>query len=86
MSVNMMSPFLLVCHTAEETSYYVVVEHEVMTCELSTFSSALIHLIGTYFIYDIAYPKPLYSLLIFIQHHILNLSDAQKDTPTVVVH
>ena len=41
-------------------------------------------LLGTYFIFDIIYPKPLYSLLIMLQHHILNLPDAQKDTPAVV--
>ena len=54
------------------------------TCELGSFKSALIDLMGSYFIYDIAYPQPLYSLLIMIQHHIFGLEDEQPDSPAVV--
>ena len=39
---------------------------------------------GSYFIYDIAYPQPLYSLLIMIQHHIFGLEDEQPDSSAVV--
>ena len=46
-----------------------MVEEEA-TCELSSFESALIHLMGAYFTYYIAYPKPLQSLLLMIQHRL----------------
>ena len=79
----MSAPFLVVCRTADEVSYHVLVEEE-STCEVSTFNNALIHLIGSYFVYDISYPKPLYSLLVMIQHYIFGLEDSQKDSPSVV--
>lgn len=53
-------------------------------CELSSFGSALIHLVGSYFIYDIAYPKPLKATLLMIQHHVMGLPDIQVD-PTAVI-
>lgn len=54
------------------------------TCELSSFESALIHLVGSYFLYDIAYPKPVQSLLLMIQHYVFGLEDSQQDTPAVI--
>ena len=60
-----------------------MVEEEA-TCELSTFESVLIHLVGSYFLYDIAYPKPVQSLLLMIQHYVFGLEDSQQDTPAVI--
>ena len=54
------------------------------TCELNNFQSALIHMMGSYFIYDIAYPKPLQSLLLMIQHYVFGLEDSQPDTSAVI--
>lgn len=76
-------PYLIVCYTAEEITYHVVIEQEPM-CQLSNFKGALIHLMGAYFVYDIAYPKVLNSLLLMLQHHILGLADSQRDTPAVI--
>lgn len=77
------SPYVMVSSSAEETSYHIVVERQPM-CELSTFNFALIHLLGTYFIYDIAYPKAMHSLLLMIQHYIFGLKDTQRETPAVL--
>ena len=74
---------MIVCHSAEETTFHIMVEEEV-TCELSSFENALIHLIGSYFLYDIAYPKPVQSLLLMIQHYVFGLEDSQQDTPAVI--
>ena len=74
---------MIVCHSAEETTFHIMVEEEV-TCELSSFESALIHLVGSYFLYDIAYPKPVQSLLLMIQHYVFGLEDSQQDTPAVI--
>ena len=64
-------------------SYHVVVEQEPL-CEVSTFLSAIVHLIGSYYIYHIAYPKPLNSLLIMIQHFIFGIKDSQRDPVPVI--
>ena len=44
----------------------------------------MLHLMAAYLIFDIAYPKPLNSLLLMIQHHIFSLKDIQVDTPAVL--
>ena len=75
-------PYLAVCSTAVETTYHVIVEREPM-CELTSFGSAIIHMMGSYYMYNIQYPKSLYSLLIMVQHHIFGIDDT-RDTPTVV--
>ena len=54
------------------------------TCELNNFQRVLIHMMGSYFIYDIAYPKPLQSLLLMIQNYVFGLEDSQPDTPAVI--
>ena len=70
MGVN--SPYLVVCRTSTDYTFHVIVEQE-PTCELSVFSGSLIHLIASYFIYDIAYPKYLKATLLMIQHHVMGL-------------
>ena len=82
-SVGINAPFLVVCRSSETTTYHVIVEQQPLT-EASTFGSAILDLFGSYFVYDIAYPKQLYSLLIFVQHHILGLSDDAIDPPSVI--
>ena len=74
---------MIVCHSAEETTFHIMVEEEA-TCEVSSFESALIHLVGSYFLYDITYPKPVQSLLLMIQHYVFGLEDSQQDTPAVI--
>ena len=81
--VGMNAPFLAVCWTSKGSTIHVIVEQEPM-CELTVLSAARIHLIASYFIYNIAYPKPFNSLLLMIQHHILGFTDKQKDSTCVV--
>ena len=82
-SISLKAPYLLVTYSAEETNFHIVVEQEIIA-EVSNYESALIHLLGTYFIFDIAYPKPLCALLLLLQHYILGLSDSQHDPPSVM--
>ena len=82
-SVGVNAPYLVVCTSSEATSYHVIVEQQ-PTTEASTFGSAMLDLYCSYFVYDIAYPKPFYSLLVFIQHYVLELKDTQLDPPTVI--
>lgn len=80
---NLNYPYIIVCFTAEEVTYNIVVEQEPM-CELRYFKGALIYLMAAYFIFNIAYPKPLNSLLVMIQHYIFGLADTQVDSPAVI--
>lgn len=61
---------------ADSKQYFVVAEKEVLL-ESVDMRTAMVDLIATYFTFDIAYPKPLYSLLLFIQHHIFSVVDSQ---------
>lgn len=81
--VGVSSPFLVVCQTSEGSTMHVIVEQEPM-CNLPVFGTVLIHLVGSYFLYNIEYPKALKSLLLMIQHHILSIPDKQKDPTNVV--
>lgn len=79
----MTSPYIVACFTAEESSFFVIVEDEVV-CELNDFCTALIHLIGAYFIFDIVYPNVMRSLLLFIQHYVFLLNDSQKESSCLI--
>ncbi len=79
----MSAPYIVICHSSEDCTYQVMVENE-PTNELNTLSAALIHTIGSYFVYDIAYPRTLNSLLVMIQHFVFELKDGQRDTPSIV--
>ena len=74
---------VLVCCTAEESSFFVVAEAEI-TSELNDFCSALIHLMAAYFIFNLAYPKAMQSLLLFIQHYVFDLQDTQKELAALI--
>ena len=45
--------------------------------------SILVGLIGVYFSFNIAYPKPLYPIFIFLQYFVLNITDSQH-VPDIV--
>ena len=45
--------------------------------------STLVALMGIYFTCNIAYPKPLYPICIFLQHFVFNIVDEQK-VPDIV--
>ena len=82
-SIGVNAPYVVVCQSAEETSFHIMVERESLS-EVNTFKSALIHLMAAYFVYDIAYPKPFYSTLILIQHQIFEVVDKQR-VPACVI-
>jgi len=45
--------------------------------------AALVHLIMSYFIFNIVYPKGIHNLMVFLQHHVYNLLDQQKIAASV---
>ena len=70
-------PYIVAIETDETVQYHIYIESE---CLLSTHTlgDALADLICTYFVFDVAYPKSVYALLIFYQHFVLGLKDNQK--------
>ena len=52
--------------------------------ESSNIKQAIFQLIATYFVYDIAYPKPLAPILVLLQHHIVQLKDKQPIPPAAI--
>ena len=70
-------PYTVAIETDETVQYHLYIESD---CLLTahTLGDALANLICTYFVFDIAYPKSVYALLIFYQHFVLGLKDNQK--------
>ena len=59
-----------------KVQFYIAAEREVFGATTSVFT-AMTNLVAAYFTFNIAYPKPLYSFLIFVQHYILKFKDEQ---------
>ena len=75
--IQVNAPYIVVMESSEATSYDVVVERESLF-QSTDIQTALIDLFGAYFVFDIAYPPELYSVLIFFQHYVFGLTDKQK--------
>ena len=62
--------------TDEAIQLNVVAKCEIFTESLSVYN-AILDLISVYFAFNIAYPKPLYPLFLFVQHYVLLIKDSQ---------
>ena len=76
--ISQSAPFIFVCGQAgtESTQYYVCGEN-IVICESKTYLDAILDLICAYYIFDIAYPKPLSGILLFFQQSVFSLKDEQ---------
>ena len=72
-------PYIVPVKSSEQVQFFIAAEG-VLFGETQTLFGTLI---SVYFTFNIQYPKPLYSLFIFIQHIILMIKDTQH-TPSVV--
>lgn len=68
----------------EAEQFFVVVEKQMFT-ESGSISRVVVDVIAAYFAFDIVYPKALYSLLIFLQHHVLGIKDGQTEPNNVKI-
>ena len=66
----------------EQDQYIIICEHIEFVSNVSL-TSCIYNLIALYFIFDIAYPSPLHSVFIFLQHFVFSLVDKQN-VPDVV--
>ena len=74
--VDVCTPYIVVVEPddAENLQYFLVVEKQVYM-ECRKFSTALLCLFCVYYTFNISYPKPLYSVFIFVQTYVLGIKD-----------
>ena len=70
------APAIVVVNSDAAKQIMLVVEKEILLecCDMTT---AVVDLMSAFFTFDIAYPKPLNRLCLFIQHFILGIIDDQ---------
>ncbi len=68
---------LIVKLAGQTSQQYLVCAEKVVLCECSDLADALQTLISTYFVFDIAYPKQMYPILLFIQRYLVGIKDEQ---------
>ena len=75
------SPSVLIIRSTSgenpKRQYFVCVEKSILT-ECCDMPETVVTLIAAYFTFNMSYPLSLYSPYIFIQHHILGISDKQR--------
>ena len=70
-------PFIFRTESAEQCQYHIMVERELLIIS-DDLVGAVIDLFSAYYVFNIAYPKPLYPVLVFLQHYILGIKDSQR--------
>ena len=77
-------PFIVVTSKpGTETSQIFVCCERQIYLESKSMRDALLDMMATYFVFNIAYPKGLHGILIFLQHNVFNLL-VQQTVPSVV--
>ena len=76
--ISQSEPFLLVTDIpgTDSSQVFVCCERRIFL-ESKSMSDSLLDLIATYFVFDIAYPKYINAILIFLQHFVMDLPDKQ---------
>jgi len=68
----------------DENSQLFICCEQAIYLESNSVKDVIIDLISTYFVYDIAYPKPLNAIFLFLQHHVFKLIDDQPLPPAAL--
>ena len=69
-------PYLGVVMGGTSLQAHLIVERRVL--EEVEASSVFTALIGAYFAFNMSYPKPIYPILIFVQHFFISVKDKQQ--------
>lgn len=77
-------PQIVVVQHDDSIQFYIVVEKQVLL-ESDSIKDSIIDLISVYFTFDIAYPKLLYPVCLFLQHHVLDIVDKQRVPNNVTI-
>lgn len=81
--INCSQPFLLVLEGDDQFNYVIMCENSVFL-QFGNLTDGLFFLLAVYYIFDMSYPKPLYPVYIFLQHHVFSLLD-KAHIPDVVI-
>lgn len=83
--VQQSAPYLVITGIPGDMNCQVFVgcEQEIFF-ECNSVKDSIIDLIGTYFVFNITYPKYLISIFLFFQHFVFNLKDKQAVPMTTV--
>lgn len=76
--VKQSQPFVLRLSGTESCQYFILAEGEVVVDDVQDIREVYKILFGTYYVFNISYPKFLSCPLIFIQHYILNIPHKNK--------
>ena len=76
--IEQTAPFILITGDpgCENSQIFICCENDILM-ESKTIRDALLDLLAAYFTFDIAYPKGISGILIFLQHFVLGLEDQQ---------
>lgn len=78
-SIEQAAPYIAITGTAgDENAQFIVCSEKQIVLESSSMRDAVLNLMASYFVFDIAYPKGLSAILIFIQHEIFGITDNQN--------
>ena len=64
----------------ENAQFFIACEQAILL-ESKSVQDALVDLIATYFVFDMAYPKSVSGILLFFQHVVFGIQDKQKSPP-----
>ena len=81
--IGVSSPYIIVTHTDDDSRQYFVVVEKMILVESSNMAAALQDVMSVYFTFNIAYPRPLYPVLLFFQYHVFEIEDNQT-VPNIV--
>ncbi len=73
-------PYIMMVIGDSSVQFFVIAERAVV-CQSDDFLESLLDLISVYFVYNIVYPKPMYPVLLFIQHYVMGIKDSQLRAP-----
>lgn len=78
------APYVVITGTpgTENAQYFVTCEQEIFI-EAKSMQDCLLDLVATYYVCNIAYPKALSAIMLFIQQTVLNLKDHQLVPPAL---
>ena len=84
--IEQSAPYILQTRivVADENSQLFVCCEQAIYVESSSVKDVIIALISTYFVYDIAYPKPLNAIFLFLQPYVFKLIDNQPLPPATL--
>ena len=63
--------------TGTENAQYFIACEQMILCESKSIQDSIIDLIATYYTFNICYPKAISGILLFFQHYVFDLKDAQ---------